>query len=225
MIGSGRKGAARQLIATAGLDAVSQAITRYQEHGELVPDADAAWLSLVLRDLRVRDDAWSRMEPELSEMYLRLWADLTRRARPGYVAPAASLLAFAAWQCGNGALANIALERALADDPGYSMARLLRGALDAAVPPRLARLPMTPQDVAASYADYYRDPAGDDRGEDGRQDAGDDADDAGPEHGDADTGDPGYDDYDDFDDEQASGASADGASPGAAGAEEIAGQG
>ena len=118
------------------------------------------------------------MEPEHSEMYLRLWADLTRRARPGYVAPAASLLAFAAWQCGNGALANIALERALADDPGYSMARLLRGVLDAAVPPRLARLPMTPQDVAASYADYYRDPAGDDRGEDGRQDAGDDADDA-----------------------------------------------
>jgi Domain of unknown function (DUF4192) len=191
MTATGRKGAARRLIATAGLAAVSAAITGYAERGELAADADAAWLSLVLRDLRVRDDAWSRMEPEHSEMYLRLWTDLTRRARPGYVAPVASLLAFAAWQCGNGALANIALERALADDPRYSMARLLRGVLDAAVPPRLARLPMTPQDVAASYAASYGDPADDDPGEGGSRNAGED----GPEFGDADFGDPDYDDY------------------------------
>ena len=190
MIATGRRGAARRLIATAGLDAVSEAITRYQERGELASDAAAAWLSLVLRDLRVRDDAWSRMDPEHSEMYLRLWTDLTRRARPGYVAPAASLLAFAAWQCGNGALANIALDRALADDSRYSMARLLRGVLDSAVPPSLARPPMSPQDVAASYADSYGDPADDDRGEDGGQDAVED----GPEFGDADFGDPGNDD-------------------------------
>jgi hypothetical protein len=179
---SGRRGAARRLIASAGLDAVGEAITRYSERGELASDADAAWLTLVLRDLRVRDDAWSRMDPERSEMYLRLWTDLARRARPGYVAPAASLLAFAAWQCGNGALANIALERALADDPRYSMARLLREVLDAAVPPRLARLPMTPQDVAASYAGCYGDPAVDDPREDGSPDDCD----PGPEHGDAD---------------------------------------
>lgn len=191
MIATGRKGAARRLIATAGLAAVSEAITRYAECGELPGDADAAWLSLVLRDLRVRDDAWARMDPEHCEMYLRLWTDLTRRARPGYIAPAASLLAFAAWQCGNGALANIALDRALADDPGYSMARLLRGVLDAAVPPRLARLPMTPQDVAASYADSYGDAADDDPGED----TGEDADEDGPEFGDADFGDPDYDGY------------------------------
>jgi hypothetical protein len=206
MIATGRKGAARRLIATEGLAAVSEAITRYAERGQLAGDADAAWLSLVLRDLRVRDDAWARMEPEHCEMYLRLWTDLTRRARPGYVAPVASLLAFAAWQCGNGALANIALERALADDPGYSMARLLRGVLDAAVPPRLARLPMTPQDVAASYADSYGDAADDDPGEDTSQDADEDGPEPGDtglgdtefgdtEFGDTDFGDPGYDDY------------------------------
>jgi hypothetical protein len=110
----------------------------------------------------------------------------TSPAGPG---PATSrpLLAFAAWQCGNGALANIALDRALADDPGYSMARLLRGVLDAAVPPRLARLPMTPQDVAASYADSYGDAADD------GEDTSEDADEDGPEFGDADFGDPDYD--------------------------------
>ncbi len=189
MIATGRTGAARRLIATAGLGAVSEAITRYAERGELASDADAAWLSLVLRDLRVRDDAWARMEPEDCEMYLRLWTDLTRRARPGYVAPVASLLAFAAWQCGNGALANIALDRALADDPAYSMARLLRGVLDAAVPPRLARLPMTPQDVAASYAESYGDAADDDPGEDTGEDTSEDADEDGPEFGDTEFGD------------------------------------
>jgi hypothetical protein len=77
--------------------------------------------------------------------------DLTRHAQPGYIAAPASLLAFVAWQAGNGALANLALDRAEADDPGYSMARLLRDTLTAGAPPSLAVLPMTPEEVAASY--------------------------------------------------------------------------
>ena len=61
------------------------------------------------------------------------------------------MLAFTAWQNGNGALANLALDRALADTPGYSMALLLRDAIDAGAPPSVAVLPMTPEEVAASY--------------------------------------------------------------------------
>jgi Domain of unknown function (DUF4192) len=45
----------------------------------------------------------------------------------------------------------VALDRALADDPRYSMAQLLRQAIDSGAPPSLARLPMTPEEVAASY--------------------------------------------------------------------------
>jgi hypothetical protein len=150
--GSGDKRAARRLITSAGLDAVREAIDAYRAGGELPSDDDAAWLSLVLRDLRIRDDAWSRMEPEHMEAHRRLWTDLTRRARPGFVAPAASLLAFIAWQSGNGALANVALDRAQADDPDYSMARLLRQVIDSGAPPKMARLPMTPEEVADSYA-------------------------------------------------------------------------
>ena len=48
-------------------------------------------------------------------------------------------------------MANLALDRALADIPGYSMARLLRDTIDAGAPPSLAVLPMTPEGVAASY--------------------------------------------------------------------------
>ena len=57
------------------------------------------------------------------------------------------------WQSGDGALANVALDRALADDPGYSMALLLRQVISAGTPPSMARLPMTPEEVAASYDD------------------------------------------------------------------------
>ena len=147
---SGRKASVRRLIATVGLPAVSEGIRRYRGGRRLEPE-EAAWLTVVLRDLRVRDDAWSRMRPEHREAHTRLWTDLTRLAQPGYVCAPAALLAFVAWQSGNGALANVALDRALAEDANYSMAVLLRQVIDSGAPPSLARLPMTPEDVAASY--------------------------------------------------------------------------
>ena len=73
------------------------------------------------------------------------------RARQVAAAAPASLLAFVAWQEGNGALANAALDRAQADDPAYQMADLLRRAIDSGAPPEMARLPMTPKEVAAYY--------------------------------------------------------------------------
>jgi hypothetical protein len=57
--------------------------------------------------------------------------------------------------------ANVALDRALADDPQYSMALLLRQVIDSGAPPSVARLPMTPEEVAASY-DEMEDPDQDD---------------------------------------------------------------
>jgi hypothetical protein len=147
---SGRQASIRRLIATAGVRAVCEAIKRYRRGSSVGPET-AAWLTVVLRDLRVRDDAWARMLPEHRTAHLRLWTDLTRMACPGYVRAPASLLAFVAWQSGNGALANVALDRALTEDPYYSMARLLRQAVDSGAPPSLARLPMTPEEVAASY--------------------------------------------------------------------------
>jgi hypothetical protein len=141
---------APRLISVLGEVAVRGAIGHYRAGGSLAA-ADAALLTVALSQTRVRDDAWSRMEPGHLEAHLRLWTDLTRLARPGYVAAPASLLAFCAWQSGNGALGNVALDRALADNPGYSMALLLRDALDSGAPPSMARLPMTPEEVAASY--------------------------------------------------------------------------
>jgi hypothetical protein len=144
------RNARRRLAAAVGQPMVVDAIRRYRA-GETIGPEPAAWLTVALRELRVRDDAWARMLPEYNAAHTRLWTDLTRLALPGYVAAPASLLAFVAWQAGDGALANLALDRALADNQRYSMARLLRRALDSGAPPSVARLPMSPDEVAASY--------------------------------------------------------------------------
>ena len=154
---SSRIGAARHMIAAEGLAAVGQMIARYRGDGRFTSDDEIARITVALRDLRVRDDAWARMDPAHTDAHLRLWIDVTRRAQPGYVAAPAALLAFVAWQSGDGTLANVALDRALADEPRYSMAMLLRQVISAGAPPSLAKLPMTPEEVAASYDDAEED--------------------------------------------------------------------
>jgi len=140
------------LVVEAGREAVRAAIGIYRHGGQITDHDQLAWLSVTVADLRVRDDAWARMEPRYRADHQRLWTDVVRHAREPYVPAPASLLAFTAWQSGEGSLANVAIERALAADPEYSMAHLIGQALDAGLPPSAARLPMTPEEVEASYA-------------------------------------------------------------------------
>jgi hypothetical protein len=144
------------LVVEAGREAVRAAIGIYRRGGQITDHDQLAWLTVTIADLRVRDDAWARMDPKHRADHQRLWTDVLRHAREPYVPAPASLLAFTAWQSGEGALANVAIERALAADPGYSMAHLLGQALDAGLPPSAARLPMTPEEVEASYAGTER---------------------------------------------------------------------
>ena len=145
----------RRLV-EAGREAVRAAIGIYRRGGQITDHDQLAWLTVTVADLRVRDDAWARMEPKFRTAHRRLWTDVVRHAGEAYVPAPASLLAFIAWQSGDGALANIAIERALAADPDYSMAHLIGQALDAGLPPSAARLPMTPEEVEASYAETDR---------------------------------------------------------------------
>lgn len=150
---SGRqRGGMLRPVIEDGLRAVSEAIGTYRGGGRISSDDEIAWLTVTLADLRVRDDAWARMDPEYRESHQRLWTDVVRRAETRYAPAPACLLAFTAWQSGEGALANVALARALESDPGYTMAKLLMQAVDGGLPPSAARLPMTPEEVAASYA-------------------------------------------------------------------------
>jgi hypothetical protein len=141
----------RRPIAPAGISAVQEAITSYRQSDCAVSHDEAGWLLISLRDIWVRDDAWSRMEAVHRQGHLRLWLDLTGLALPGSVAAPASLLAFVAWQSGNGTLAHVALDRALADDPDYKMAHILRRTLACGIDPSKAKPPMTPEQVAEGY--------------------------------------------------------------------------
>jgi hypothetical protein len=145
---------ATQHLVRQGLHAVREALDSYRNEGSSITDDQYAWLAVALTHLRVRDDAWARMVPEHADAHLRLWTFLVQYVPARYVPAPASLLAFTAWQSGNGALANIAAERALAADPDYSMAQLLLEAISAGLPPAAARLPMAPEEVAASYAEH-----------------------------------------------------------------------
>jgi hypothetical protein len=153
MAGAGRGGSGNLLrpVIDEGRRAVRDAIGLYRGGGRITDDDRLAWLLISLAHLPVRDDAWARMDPEHRAAHQRLWTDLVRRAGATWVPGPAALLAFTAWQCGEGALANIAIDRALTADPGYSMALLLRDVMDAGVPPSAARVPMTPEQVAHSY--------------------------------------------------------------------------
>ncbi len=145
-----------RLVIAEGRRAVREAIDRYRAGGQITDADQLAWLVVSLAQLPVRDDAWARMVPAHRDAHLRLWADLVRSAADSWLPAPAALLAFTAWQCGEGALAGIAVERALGADPGYSMALLLRDILDAGVPPSAAQLPMTPEEVELSYTPAAR---------------------------------------------------------------------
>jgi hypothetical protein len=139
-------------IARIGRAAMQRAIRRYRAGGSITGGHELAWLAVLLADLRVRDDAWARMDSARNDAHRRLWTDILKGASADYVPAPAALLAFTAWQSGNGALATVAVERALRADPGYSMALLLSSALEAGLPPSAAKMPMSPAQVAASYA-------------------------------------------------------------------------
>jgi hypothetical protein len=64
---------------------------------------------------------------------------LTREAPAPYVATAAVLLAWHAHAGGDGALAAVAVERALAADPGHSLAQLVDRGLRHGLPPDALR--------------------------------------------------------------------------------------
>lgn len=115
----------------------------------LTPD-EVAWLGVLLLLHPVRDEAWVLIDTARRAAHLALWTEVVRRVGPAHAAAPASLLAFAAWQDGNGALAWIALDRALQAEPDYSMARLIGSALTAGAPP-IAWPDMNVADVRRRY--------------------------------------------------------------------------
>ncbi|HEY2793219.1 MAG TPA: DUF4192 domain-containing protein [Micromonosporaceae bacterium] len=125
----------RETVVAAGIEAVDRAILRWRSDRAL-DDDEVAWLGLLLVNIAVRDHAWERVGEDLA-LHAELWTELVRRVVPDLVAPPATLLAFAAWRSGGGAIASIALERAVEADPTYRMAQYLGAAFDGGLSPTL----------------------------------------------------------------------------------------
>jgi hypothetical protein len=124
------------VLLNAGNLAVAEALDR-QLRGTPPDDDEVAWLSVLLQSIPIRDIAWSLIRgcgPAL-EHHRALWQEVLHRAETDLVPAPASLFAFAAWRCGDGGIARLALERALDIDPGYRMAAMLRDALAMGVSP------------------------------------------------------------------------------------------
>lgn len=87
-----------------------------------------------MSDIQVRDFALGSHTPETTDWYWQMWRELLVVAPRGFVAPIASVFAALAYERGEGALAQKALDRALADDEKYSLALLLRRVFTAGWP-------------------------------------------------------------------------------------------
>ncbi|TDE13445.1 DUF4192 domain-containing protein [Jiangella asiatica] len=92
-------------------------------------DDEVARICLGLADETARD-AILRRQVDDARTWLVLLTELARRTPDAHAAPVCATLAWVAVQSGEGALANVALDRALAADPAHRLARLLRCGLD-----------------------------------------------------------------------------------------------
>lgn len=99
-----------------------------------ISDDDVVRLGVALQRTAVRDAIWSRVDQgDLADA--TLWVDLARRLPSPFDAAPLFLYAWHCWRLGNGAMADIAVDRCLDSDPDYSAAHLLRTALDSGMDP------------------------------------------------------------------------------------------
>ena len=146
--------AARRAVAVQGIASMTSAISVYQHGGRLFSSSHLTWLSVVLADEWVRDDAFARMDPLHSEAHRRLWLDVTLRARRSYLAAPASLLGYTSWQCADRPMADIAFRLAASDRPQDKLVQRLAAATASGARP--APPPMTPDEVARYHTRKLR---------------------------------------------------------------------
>ena len=114
---------------------LQSAVRRHVRAGSRPPAEEAGRILLLVSVVDLRDVAWAEMSRADANAHVELWRDLVRRCPTDLIPAASSLLAFAAWLNGQGALAWCALDRCDEVDPGYSMAACIREMLERALPP------------------------------------------------------------------------------------------
>lgn len=107
-----------------------------------------------MSDLQVRDYAMGVHSEDTYDIYFTMWREVLRLAPIGFVAPIACIVAAMAYEGGDGAMAQKALDRALGDDEHYQLAALLRRVFNAGWPPEsfaAMRAELHPKVVASIF--------------------------------------------------------------------------
>jgi uncharacterized protein DUF4192 len=139
----------------AGLRARTLALLRDLVHRrsfgrEDVTGEEAAAIILGLRAKDARDEAATLLLDHDPELMLPVLVAVARRAPDREAAPVCTVLAWVAYAAGQGALANVAVDRALECEPGYEMARLIEQGLESMIRP--AEVRRLTQDVRDALA-------------------------------------------------------------------------
>jgi hypothetical protein len=130
----------RDVAADRYAEWVDAAVTRCARSRTRLADKEVARIVWGLRDVRVRDLAMGfALGPDAGAAE-QLWTECTRRVPSPLDAAPATLLAVSTWLRGDGAMARIALDRALDSQPDYALAGLLSQGMDAGLRPGELRL-------------------------------------------------------------------------------------
>lgn len=108
---------------------------RFHRDGYKLSDRHAARLLVAIAYIPTRDRLWLDMSRSNASSHVALWTDMTKRAPDEVRAAPASLLGFASWLSGHGALAWCALDQVPRDKP-YTLANLVAAAVQSAMHPR-----------------------------------------------------------------------------------------
>lgn len=142
-----RAAAVAPLLAGAGgaVDEVAVAVrqavaaVRRVGRGAVLSDIDLARIGASLVDVRVRDALFTLVDSEEASAAETLWSQLARALPQPYRSEALCLIGFSAFSRGEGPLAGVALEAALAEDPAHRMAGMLDCALQNGIRPEEIR--------------------------------------------------------------------------------------
>lgn len=104
-----------------------------------VPARDRAAVALGLADVVWRDEVLSWLATLQLTDAVALMSDLSRQVPDDRAAPVCAVLAWIAYAAGDGGLANMAVDRALRAEPGYSLALLVNETIARQVEPEVLR--------------------------------------------------------------------------------------
>lgn len=132
------RGSGADSVRTETVELLGAAVTAWTS-GRRPDDATAARLVVGLADVCARDQVLAWAGDDDTSALFGLLLHLSGRAVEPFAAPVLTTLAWVAYARGDGTLANIAVDRALRDDPAYSLARLIAEGLAAGLHPEHVR--------------------------------------------------------------------------------------